>query len=60
MKCKYCKHKLTLPEVEEMLTRQDMGRLIGKLGGKETLKRHGKDHYAELGRKGMASRWGNK
>ena len=34
------------------------GAIIGKLGGKATVKKYGRDHMRELGLKGAQSRWG--
>jgi len=33
---------------------------LGKKGGKETLKRKGKKHFSEIGKKGALSRWNKK
>ena len=33
---------------------------LGKLGGQKTAKKHGKKHFSEAGKKGMAKRWKNK
>lgn len=33
---------------------------LGKLGGEATKKKHGKEFYSEIGKKGMASRWKKK
>jgi hypothetical protein len=30
---------------------------LGKLGGKSTAKKHGKKHFSNAGKKGMAIRW---
>ncbi len=31
---------------------------LGKRGGQATASRHGKAHFSEAGKKGMAKRWG--
>lgn len=33
---------------------------LGKLGGKATAKKYGKDHFSQAGKKGMKKRWGKK
>lgn len=33
---------------------------LGSLGGKATVKKYGKKHFSEAGKKGMAKRWGKK
>lgn len=35
-------------------------RSAGKKGGDETKRRHGKEHYENLGREGALKRWGSK
>lgn len=50
IKCPFCKNDLT----------DHIGKLYGKLGGISTKKRYGKKHYSDIGKKGMASRWGDK
>jgi len=32
---------------------------LGRLGGRAVVKKHGKAHMAELGKKGMENRWKN-
>ena len=32
---------------------------LGKLGGEATAKKHGKKHFSDAGKKGMAKRWAN-
>lgn len=33
---------------------------LGRLGGKANVKKHGKKHMSEMGKKGMKARWGNR
>ena len=33
---------------------------LGKLGGKKTKEKHGKDHFSNAGKKGALKRWGKK
>lgn len=33
---------------------------MGRKGGKAKLKKYGKKHYSEMGKKGMETRWGKK
>ena len=33
---------------------------MGRKGAAAKLKKYGKEHYSEMGKKGMASRWGKK
>lgn len=35
-------------------------RKAGKLGGDKLKKKYGKEHFAEIGKKGAKKRWGNK
>lgn len=39
------------------LTPSDLGRLMGRIGGKSTLLKYGKAHFSNAGKLGMASRW---
>ena len=50
--------KLKCPHCSKDLSRQDLGKLLGKQGGFTTKKRHGREYYVEIGKKGMKSRWG--
>ncbi len=34
--------------------------LVGRHGGRATVKKHGKGHMAEIGKKGAEKRWGKK
>lgn len=38
----------------------EASRMLGALGGKMTKMLHGKKHFSEAGKKGMARRWGTK
>jgi len=38
----------------------ELAKQLGKKGGAKTKKKYGIEHYRELGRKGMASRWSKK
>jgi hypothetical protein len=42
------------PEVKQYFSN------LGKKAGATTLKRRGKKHYQQMGRKGAAKRWGKK
>ena len=45
---------------KELEIARKVGREFGSIGGKSTLKRHGKKHFSEAGRKGALKRWGIK
>jgi len=34
--------------------------LVGSMGGKATVKKHGKDHMAKIGKLGSNARWKNR
>ena len=38
----------------------DLAKKLGKAGGSQTLKKHGKKHFSDAGKKGMLARWGKK
>lgn len=42
------------------MNNSDIAKQLGKSGGKKTLKKYGRKHFSEAGKKGMAKRWGKK
>jgi len=43
------------------LTKEERSKIaseLGRIGGRSNVRKHGKDHMSELGKRGMASRWG--
>ena len=52
------KTEIKCPHCGKDLSRQDLGKLLGKQGGLTTKKKYGKSYYVEIGKKGMKSRWG--
>lgn len=39
---------------------RDAFALVGRIGGKATVKKHGKKHLSDIGKKGAQVRWANK
>jgi hypothetical protein len=49
--------KISCPHCKREITLSDAGKILGKIGGSVTKTRYGKEHFSELGKRGMASRW---
>ena len=45
-----------MEENADLISREQIGRAFGKLGGDATFKKYGKSHFKELSKKGVEAR----